>query len=89
MVFACSNRDGTFDDKHRRVHINRARIKDKLAVEGLSRKSGGRIASQSKSLAISINQEKMKVEIFRNREEGSLRCYSPRYFSRPGGKVNH
>lgn len=53
----------------------------------LSRKSEDGIASQSKSLAISMNQEKMKVELFRNREEGSLRCYSPRCFSRPGGRI--
>lgn len=39
---------------------------------------------QSKSLAINLSAErKRKTERFRNREEGSLRCYSaPRSFSR-------
>lgn len=42
------------------------------------------MAFQSKSLAISMSPErKRKAERFRNRQEGSLRCYSvPRSFFR-------
>lgn len=60
-----------------------ARIKNKWAVEGLSGESDG-MASQSKGLAIHVNQERR----FRNRQEGSLGCSSPGSVSVPGGKVN-
>ena len=74
--------------------MNGARIKNKWAVEGLSGESDG-MASQSKGLAIHVNQEgKMKAGRFRNRQEGSLGCSSPGSVSIPGsvripgGKVN-
>lgn len=83
LIIHLGNRERTFEGKNRKGQIQGARIKYKLAVRGVEWGVYG-VASQSKSLAISMSPErKMKAERFRNREEGSLRCYSaPRSFSR-------